>query len=385
MKGAIVIEGHIQGLANTRSLGRLGVPVVVMDTRRTCVARFSKYCQHFYTCPEYASDALADFLIQLAEEQQFSGWMIFPSNDHAVITLARHRDRLAQHYRIMGPDQETARRIYDKLELMSIAALVNVPVPLTFEAGSKLLENLSLPCIIKGRQGLTFYKTFGTKALICNTLTELKNHLEHPAIRSNPELAMIQEIISSPESHHTISVATFSAQGSVKAWWMGQKLREHPWKFGTATLTESIIIEELKPYTEALMQALEYTGVTETEFLYDANTGQYKLIEINARTWLWCGHAAACGVDFASLAWLHTMNEPVHWPNDYITGLKWRNFYTDLFYGIKAMARGQIRFSTWIKQTKGRKVSAVWNKSDPVPFLVLTAMLPLIALQRTNP
>jgi D-aspartate ligase len=385
MKGAIIIEGHIQGLANTRSLGKIGVPVIVIDTRNTCIARFSKYCHRFYICPDYDADALADFLEQLAAKLKLSGWMIFPSNDHAVLTIARNRERLGKHYHWVGPDHETATRIYDKLELTKLANSLDIPVPRTFAPGSVLLEHLSFPCIVKGRLGLTFYKTFGSKALICNNLNELNRILNHPEIRTNPGLSMIQEIISSEKPHHTISVATFSAHGDVKAWWMGQKLREHPWKFGTATLTESVLIEELKPYTQALMQALNYTGVAETEFLYDAAASKYKLIEINARTWLWSGHAAACGVDFVALAWQFKMDEEMKWPVDYVQGLKWRNFYTDLVYGIKAIIQNKTNLATWLQQTKGKKVYAVWHRNDPLPFLALTALLPFIALQRANP
>ena len=47
--GAIIIEGHVQGLANTRSLGKAGIPVVVID-KASCVAASSKYCQSFFLC-----------------------------------------------------------------------------------------------------------------------------------------------------------------------------------------------------------------------------------------------------------------------------------------------------------------------------------------------
>ena len=44
MLGAIVIEGHVQGLSNTRSLGELGIPVYVLDVSH-CLAQYSKYCR----------------------------------------------------------------------------------------------------------------------------------------------------------------------------------------------------------------------------------------------------------------------------------------------------------------------------------------------------
>ncbi len=77
--GAIVIEGHIQGLSNTRALGRAGIPVFVVNHGEKCVARYSKYCTRFFHCPSYDSDELAVFLHNLSKEFGLEGWVIFPS------------------------------------------------------------------------------------------------------------------------------------------------------------------------------------------------------------------------------------------------------------------------------------------------------------------
>ena len=51
--GAIVIEGHVQGLAITRSLGENNINVIVIDKNNTCIAKYSKYCNAFFKCPDY--------------------------------------------------------------------------------------------------------------------------------------------------------------------------------------------------------------------------------------------------------------------------------------------------------------------------------------------
>ena len=66
MVGAIVIEGHVQGLSNTRSLGELGIPVYVVDTVH-CLAQHSKYCKKYYKCPPYHSAEFIDFLLDLSQ------------------------------------------------------------------------------------------------------------------------------------------------------------------------------------------------------------------------------------------------------------------------------------------------------------------------------
>ena len=67
-KGAIIIEGHVQGLANTRALGEVGIPVIVVDAR-PCVASASKFCTDFFISPPFLEDAFADFLIGIRAEK----------------------------------------------------------------------------------------------------------------------------------------------------------------------------------------------------------------------------------------------------------------------------------------------------------------------------
>ena len=57
--------------------------------------------------------------------------------------------------------------------------------------------------------------------------------------------------------------------GTIKTFWMGEKLREHPIRFGTATLAESIYEPELIEISQRLLRGLLYTGVCEIEYIKD--------------------------------------------------------------------------------------------------------------------
>ena len=102
MKGAVIIEGHVQGLSNVRSIGELGAPVIVIDMHN-CIARYSKYCKHFFKCPPYASDEFADFLLQLADKEKLQDWLLIPSNDHAVHTISRFKSKIEKYYKTLVP------------------------------------------------------------------------------------------------------------------------------------------------------------------------------------------------------------------------------------------------------------------------------------------
>ena len=120
MKGAIIIEGHVQGLSNVRSIGELGAPVIVIDVHN-CIARYSKYCRRFFKCPPYATDEFAEFLLRLAEEEKLKDWLLIPSNDHAVHTISRFKNRIDKYYKTFVPDLKDLTNIYDKKQLLDIA------------------------------------------------------------------------------------------------------------------------------------------------------------------------------------------------------------------------------------------------------------------------
>ena len=54
--GAVVLGGDYQGLAIARSVGRHGVPVVIVDDERS-IGRLSRYCGTFESVPDLGDEA----------------------------------------------------------------------------------------------------------------------------------------------------------------------------------------------------------------------------------------------------------------------------------------------------------------------------------------
>lgn len=384
LAGAIIIEGHVQGLSNTRSLGEAGIPVYVLD-KTNCLARYSRYCKKFFYCPDFAFDELAEFLIDLAEKENIRDWLLLPSNDHAVMTIARNHELLSKYYKLITPPDEFLQNIVDKTKLLGIAKEAGVPVPKswTFRTKEEALKHVSaFPVLTRGRLGLSFYKTMGRKAFLSRSRDEFLSHLQ--AIESKMSLSSIfsQELIPAGKSNPTISYAAFCVNGEVKTFWMGEKLREHPWQFGTATMAQSMYVEKCHEQSVSLLKALNYNGICEVEYLLDLRTGEYKLIEINARTWLWVGLARACGVDFAKTAWERVNNQPIDYPKDYITGLKWRNLLTDTWISIWALARLKMGFMDYLKSLRGKIIPAVYSRKDPLPAFMIFLLALYLARKR---
>ena len=377
--GAIIIEGHVQGLSNARSLGEEGIPVYIVD-KTNCIARYSKYCRKFFRCPDFIKDEFACFLIDLAKQENIKDWVLLPSNDHAVYTVSKHKAKLAQYFKVITPGLDIIKNIYDKSSLLAIAKRCSVPIPVTQyfkSANDKIADNLSFPVITRGRHGLSFYKTIRKKALLANNVRELRIQLQEIADKYTIEGTFTQQLITFDGSNKTISFTAFCVDGEIKAHWMGVKLREHPLRFGTATFAKSVHIPECYHLSVSLLKALNYTGVCEVEYLFDPGTRQYKLIEINARTWLWVGLSRACGVDYAKMIYNFVNRYTVDYPKTYETGKCWINPITDVVYGVYGMLKGKVNPVRYLSSlAAGRKVNALFSRRDLKPgFAYLYSIL----------
>ena len=293
LKGVVVIEGHVQGLANTRALGKAGIPVIVVS-EHNCLAQYSRYCKKFFICPEYLSGEFTDFLINLARSEKIYGWVLLPSNDHAVYNISGNRDKLSEYYKITSPQQELFEIIYNKELLIKLCQSIGIPVPLTWFPASPdeiRLSELKFPVLIKGKNGLTFYKGTGKKVFLLNDSEDLHETV-NTIIRKTPFSNLFFQNLLPLQNNKPVSFTAFSIQGEIKSYWMGVKIREHPLNFGTATYSRSTNIPAWIPIAEILLKKLEFTGVCEIKFLLDPRDNEYKLIEVKARIWRWVDMAS---------------------------------------------------------------------------------------------
>ncbi len=373
--GVIIIEGQLQGLSNAYSLGEAGIPVIVADTDN-CLAQYSRYCQKFVQCPPYDSDELASFLIDLARDLDLKGWMLLPSNDHAVVTLSRNKKRLEKYFRTPIPDPDIISSVYNKLSLVENAREAGVPVPATFR-GDRIdpkAPPLDFPVLTKGKFGQAFRQKTGRKAFLANTPKELFTQLKKIKQQVPLEETIIQELI--PEGKNkAISFTAFCEDGEIRAYWMGAKVREHPVRFGTATCAKSVFVEDCLKHSLPLIRQFNYSGVCEVEYLKDPRDGQYKLIEINPRTWLWVDLAKACGVDFTKMLYHHANNEQPHFPDDYQTGKYWINPIADPVSVAQSNNKKRLAFLKYLLYLFGNNyVNPLAGKKEikPAFFYALT-------------
>jgi D-aspartate ligase len=371
--GVIVIDGHVQGLSNTRSLGEKGIPVWICDTNRS-VATYSKYCNGYSICPDYNSYNLVSHLIELNAKNHLNGWLLLPSNDHAVRTISQNQKELGAIYKTFTSPIELIERIQDKHNLLSFANQIKIPIPQVFDFennNDEFINKLKFPLIIRGKDGLDFYQLFKQKIFKINNKQEFLHVTEKIYCKSLDKKILIQELIPYNPKNTTISFCAFCSNGEVLTFWIGRKLGEHPIPFGTATSSKSIYNDKVEKLGFKLIEKLCYTGICEIEFLWNSQSKEYQLIEMNARTWLWVSLAKRCGVDFAYLTYQFVNKQTIHFPSSYKKNIYWYNPITHFAMIVFLLLKCKINFlRAFYIPFFAKKENALFNWKDMKPGII---------------
>lgn len=387
ISGVIIIGDHVQGLGIIRSLGKRQIPVYLVNDKNLCIGRFSKYLKKFIKAPKVSDQTnFLDFIIKIAKKYNLYGFILMPTNDAAVNLLSKNKKLLEQYYKVPTPTSEITNFAYNKKLTLLLAEGNDIPVPLTFypknsEELGEIPPHIRYPVIIKGIIGHTFYQKTGVKAFIAYSREELiESYIKNVSV-IDPSQIMIQEIIPGA-TELTYSFCSFFKEGEIIGWWTGRKVRSHPMDFGTGTFAKSVYEPQLLEFGKRLLKAMNYYGISEIEFKLDPRDGKFKLIEMNARTWLWHSLAARCGVDFPYLLYSDMMGEKTEIINNFKNDIAWIHVYTDIAVILNSMLKNELNIKNYISSLKCEKEFAVFSLDDPLPFIVETLILPYLWMTR---
>ncbi|MBN8547159.1 MAG: hypothetical protein J0L60_13590 [Ignavibacteria bacterium] len=382
-KGVVIVDGHIQGLSLTRALGMAGIPVVIID-KNISIASFSRYCSKSFRVNDYTGSKFIDFLINLAIKENLTGWSLITTDDSITENISQNKSELGVYYKIIAPDIDILDNIINKRKFLEIGQSLGLSVPKIYSGDHKKLLNFDLkfPVIIKGSYGRKFYLKYNTKAIVCSNYESLKQKIRTLSPDTLGEDYFIQELLPLKKTTRIISFTAFSIQGEIKSHWIGEKVREHPIILGTATMSKSSIVPELYEKCVALLKELDYTGVSEIEFLKLEGDENFYLIEMNPRTWLWVGLAKTCGIDYAIMIYNYLNGKDFEYPKKFDPDYYWVNPLTDIPYSLKGIIRGNYKFSEIINSYYNVKDFSVFKSNDLMPAIMMMILLPYIALKR---
>lgn len=375
---AFILGGYVNGLGLVRSLARIGVESVVFDVTNS-IAGSSRWATAV-RCPHPTNDTSA-FLQSLltAADKEPEPPVLFATNDIWLVPILEHEALLRPSMQLPMSSWEVVRPCYDKWRLIQLALHHGVPTPRTFRVDSpaelRELENrVPYPAILKPVDTIGFLEALKRRGRSIrlgspSDLQAVGKDLERAGLTSRTMI--VQEFIpGSTEGLYTYTSYS-NREGRVLAWSVGHKIRQWPAQAGTITAGRVIRNETVERLGEALIEAVGFHGIANTEFKRDARTGEFKLIEINPRPGMWNCSALATGVNLPAMAYLEATGDALERSGTTDQSVVWVNTFADAFYAMCSRTPGERSLgpSEWWRSLEGKKLDAIFDSSDPMPFL----------------
>ncbi|MDW5562442.1 MAG: hypothetical protein SA339_04375 [Methanomassiliicoccus sp.] len=307
-RGAIVLGNN---LSVVHELGRKGIDCTVMVHNRppSTYSRFAKYVR--CVNPALHEDRAIEFLYDRCQKMADRP-VVIPVSDQWVMALSRHRDRMGEVCAPCVAGRQAAERLMDKRAFCRLGQERGYMAPRcwTHEDVADVKDEV-FPIVAKPR--LHRWSSNEDQRVLQRQMlrlrfTVLRNRVELNGFLSREERWLdhlfFQEYVRGPSSNLYDFGAYIDRSGKVLASVSGHKIRGCLSNHGDCNLGESCVLpEKLVSNVMRIIHEQGITGLVEFEYKQDADSGEFKLIEVNPRAWAWCGLAPACGADLPLIAY----------------------------------------------------------------------------------
>jgi len=382
--GAVVLGGDFQGLGIVRSVGRRGAPVCVIDDEYS-IARFSQFTTHAVRVPDLRDEARAvEAVLDVGRRLGLEGWVLYPTRDELVAALSRHRPALAGFFRVPTPGWESIQWAWDKRNTYRLAGDLGIPAPRTWHPRD--LEELRAididpPFAVKPAIKEHFIYATKAKAWRADTRAELEHRFLDAASLVAPGEVMVQELIPG-DGRQQYAYCAFFKHGQSIGSMVVRRRRQHPPEFGRAsTFVETVDLPALEDVSQRFLRAINYYGLVELEYKLDPRDKQFKLLDVNARTWGYHTLGLQAGVDFPYLLFIDQLggaaaacrSEP---------GIRWIRLVTDVPTCMLELLSGRLGWREFIRSLTTFEIESVFCREDLMPALVELALVPYLYVRR---
>ena len=362
----------MNGLGLVRALSALNLRVIVITTQPYDMAHHSEYVSEHHHVPRLGvePELLAELLKHHAKD--WSGAVVFPTNDEAIACLSLYHDELVPWFRLVMPPLDSVPYVLEKDRMLQAAGSVGMSLPYSYgAAGESLASNpgLRYPVVVKSVKAGEFSSKLAKKLFVARDPSDL---LWCTRLLAREGLAgEVFDVIPGPDSHIHAYCVYMDRHGEPLAECTIRKLRQSPPSFGVARaaeLTDNIAL--LREQSIELLRRIGFRGIAVGEFKLDERDGSFRFLEINGRSVIYNTLLRRGNLDVVRLAWSDYVEgqarrvETVRWPG------VWIHLHADVLRSLQNWRSEQLTLRDYIKPYGRKKTFAVWSSIDPKPFFM---------------
>lgn len=323
-------------LCAVRALARAGWSVHVGSPDARGIAASSRHVAGTHDVPSLAH-GLDGFETALAAALDASGAeIVFGGGDAEVLALSLQHGRIDAV--VPYPDEAGVRRAFDKLALVDAARRVGLATPATAtEVSSDLPDD---PVLVKSRWHWDPWRADPStrlEAVVAPGRMAAGAAVER--IRAAGGEPLVQEFV---DGEHLSVVLLRARDGRLLAA-VHQRI-DHRWPVPAGWTVRAHTLPgdaDLQTRSFALLEALDWTGLVELEFIRPAD-GTPRLIDFNGRFYGSMELAVAAGVDLPTLWADDATGRPVTPAAPARAGVRFQRFGGDLRHAIRTTDRRRV-------------------------------------------
>jgi predicted ATP-grasp superfamily ATP-dependent carboligase len=372
LPSAFVLNMDTNGLGIARTLGRRGIPVVGVDHRPGLPGMHSRFVRPLLS-PSIQNEpgAVLETLMEEGEKLDERP-VLFPASDPAVLLISRNRNKLSSRFELIAASEKVQEAMINKRLQYEEAIRLGIPMtetfyPTTMKELEEGMRRLRFPAFIKPLYSHLWHPVFGAKGFVVKDAEDLREKMTR--VFAAGQEVMVQDIIWPPGKELYNAGAYIGRNGYVSPVITWQKVRQYPPNFGVASLASSCHQPEVARLGMKFMKGLGYQGIASVGFKKDERDGGWKLIELNARTWMAHELSDRAGTPLVYLEYLDLTNLPKPPPEDFRDGVRWWDGLSDAESFWRLRRRGEITFAQWVRSWYGADVYSHYAPDDPWPVL----------------
>ena len=376
----------VGGINLARTLGLAGLPVVVASADPEEPAFSSRYCVGRCQLPPLKSGAPAvEALVAIGDRiaNVFgSRPLLLTGSDDGLELIGAHRERLQRYYRFLMSEPEVADALIAKDRFQALAMRRGLPVPRALEwegDGPGSVRAATGPVLVKPKVKFEWHASALCRRLFNDGDGKARIFENGAAALAEPAVAMhaaeltCQEYVPGGDealwSYHGFA----DEKGEVLVGFVGRKIRTYPTLTGESAYIELAHDASLAKLGRQVARRLPLAGMFKMDFKRSSATGEWYLLEINARSNLWHYLGAANGVNLAAAAYEHLVLGRRPAQPEYRTRLRWLSLELDFKAYREMAARGELSLPRWLASLAAApKVYNFFAWSDPAPWFRFT-------------
>jgi len=380
-RDAVVVPAsrYPHGYASVRSFGRTDVHTIVAVSEENLPVTASRYCDEVVRVPP-SHDILAyrDALLGIAARPEVR--TILPHRPQGPYVLSKFYDTFDRHVDLVVPPLDTLKAVHDRKRLAEIAEDAGVAVPET-----RLLKDAvdwDADRIVKSRYNLLvdeYVDSFGPgESHIAKPTYHFRaaEVLDTDGIRAEMRHEpIVQEYVDGTDEY--VFGALYD-HGDPLATFQHRQLREDSYTGGGGVYRETVDVPELAEAGRAILDELEWHGLACIEYIEDAETGEFSLVEINPRTWQSLACATRAGADFPYWYWLQATGRPERIYPEYEVGVGTHYLFGELEHLVSvARKRSSLVDRPSLSRT-ALDIARSWFETTGFDYLHLDDPLPVV-------